>query len=119
MQKVDLNNRVLGELKDMLDPMGNKTMQQVLADVSLTKLPRFLEKAYDLATKEEQKLAAREAGKSEALGESAGIIGSLPSGSVNPSDVKLTNVEKEIARKQQITEEQYLENKKAILKRNS
>jgi hypothetical protein len=117
--RTDLNNRILSELKDMLDPMGNKTINQVLQDVSLTKLPRFLEKAYDLATKDEQRQAARDAGKAEALGESAGIIGSMPSGSVNPDKVTLTLQEKEAARKMRISEEKYLENKKKILERNA
>lgn len=115
----DLNQRVLGELKDMLDPMGNKTIQQVLNDVSLSKLPRFLEKAYDLATKDEQRQAAMNAGRAEALGESAGIIGSVPSSSISPDQVSLTSKEKEVAKKLGITEEKYLENKKAIIVRNN
>jgi len=115
----DLNGKILGELKDMLDPMGNKTLDQALKDVSLSKLPRFLEKAYDLATKDEQIHAAAEAAKAKTLEESAGIIGSMPSGSVDTSEVGLSAKEKEVARKMNISEEQFLENKKKIMVRNA
>ena len=111
-----VNERIFMELKDMLDPMDNKTIMQVLAEVSLKKLPRYLEKAYTLATKDDQIKAAMEAGKKSLDDDGTGIIGSMPSGSVNIDQVTLTAKEKEIARRMNVPEEKYLENKKKKLK---
>lgn len=115
----EVNSKVIGELKDILDPNDNKTVVQVLQDVSLKKLRHYLEKAYYLATKDDQIKAAVEAGKAEALGEGTGIIGTMPSGSTTTQQTGLSAKEKEIARKMGVTEEKYLENKKKILERNS
>lgn len=117
-KQAEINTRIGNELKEMLDPMGNKTLQQIMETVSVTKLPQFLEKAYFLATRNEQIESAKEEGKKIAAGESAGIIGSIPSSSITPDSVTLTAKEKEIAQKTGVSEEKYLENKKEILKRN-
>lgn len=117
-KQTEINTKVGAELKEMLDPMGNKTLQQIMETVSVTKLPQFLEKAYFLATRNEQIESAKAEGKKQATSESMGIIGSIPSSSLETSDVTLSNKERDIAKKQGISEEKYLENKKEILKRD-
>lgn len=117
-KQTDINNRVGLELREMLDPMGNKTMQQIMETVSVTKLPQYLEKAWFLATRSDQIAEAKNEGRQEANNEGMGVIGSIPSSSVNPDETVLSNKEKEIAQKQGISEEKYLANKKEILKRD-
>lgn len=110
----EINTKVSVELQEMLDPMGNKTLNQIMETVSVTKLPAYLEKAYFLATRTEQ----IEAAKKEGANQNAGIIGSIPSSSIEESSIALSAKEKDIAAKQGVSEEKYLENKKAILERN-
>lgn len=117
-----VEGRMLEILKENLDPNNNKkNIQEVFQDVSLVKLPKFLDDAYYLATKDEQKKAAYDAGLNAATtGGDVGVIGSMASGSVNSSgEVTITNREREIALKQGITPEQYLDNKKRIMTRNN
>jgi hypothetical protein len=105
-------------LKEMLDPKGNKTISQVFDEVSLTKLPWYLERAYDLATKDEQIANAKESAKNEILAqysEQTGVIGAMGGGSISPDSVTLTPQEKKVAARQGISEDEYLSYKKKIL----
>lgn len=112
--KKEINIKVGAMLQDMLDPKGNKNLQQIMEDVSLTKLPQFLENAYYLATKDSTVAEAIERGKREALGQSVGVMGSIPSSAPNTSEVVLTPTEKETAAKMGIPEDRYLARKKEI-----
>jgi hypothetical protein len=96
-------------LAEMLDPGGKKSYQQIMTEVSLQKLPRFLENAYIIANKDS--LTTQAVGKAD-----EGAIGSIPSsGSGVAETLTLSPEEREIAKKQGITEEKYLTRKKEIL----
>ena len=116
--KKTLNTNVGRILMDMLDPMGNKKdLKEVLEDVPLNKLDKFLEDAYFLATKEDQIKKAKEEGINEASNQNRGIIGSMPSQSANPDEINLTTAEKKVAAAAGWDEKKYLEMKKYIAAR--
>lgn len=117
-KQAELNTRVGAELKEMLDPMGNKSLQQIMETVSVTKLPQFLDKAWFLATRNEQMQMAKSEGRKEVTDEGTGVIGSMASSSVTPDSVILSSKEKDVAQKLGISPEKYLENKKEIMKRD-
>lgn len=106
---------LMSELRDMLDPMGNKTDVQIFQDVSVTKLRNFLDKAYFLATKNDQLKAAEERGRQGLHQEAVGILGSFSSSSIEPQEVNLTSKEREVIQKAGWDEAKYLERKKKIL----
>lgn len=104
-------------LKEMVDPKGNKTIAQVFEEVSLIKLPWYLERAHDLAFKEDNLASAREQGKNEVLAQyqgDVGSIGSVPSGSVPLDQITLTPQERKAAQNMHISDEDYLKSKKEI-----
>ena len=116
--KKTLNTNVGRILMDMLDPMGNKRdLKEVLEDVPLPKLDKFLEDAYYLATKDQQLENARNTAMAEANQNNRGIIGSFPSQSTNPDTISLSPQEKNIAAKAGWDEKKYLEMKKYIATR--
>lgn len=105
-------------LKEMLDPKNNKTIEQIFEDVSLVKLPWYLEKAHQLANRDVDLSNAKNQGKNEVLGGyegDRGVVGSMPAGSSdNSGEITLTAKEREVAAKQGVSEEDYLKSKKAI-----
>lgn len=115
--KKAMNEKVGNELGEMLDPMGNKTLQQILETVSLTKLPHFLEKAYTLATKDQIVKDAEDRGRQKAIEENTGIIGTMASSSINPENITLTAAQKKVAQGLGIPEDKYLERVKEITAR--
>lgn len=105
-------------LKEFLDPNNNKTISQVFDDVSLVKLPFYLENSWKIINRDNEIIAAKEEGRNEVLNEyqsGAGQIGSMPSGSISTDQVTLTPLEKQIAAKQGLSEADYLEEKKKII----
>lgn len=119
-EKGEMNTKVGTMLKDLLDPKGNKRdLSAVMEDVSLTKLPFYLEQAYYLANKDSMMAAAKEQGKKELQDASLGIIGSFSSTSIEPDTVVLSAKEKQIAENMGVSQEKYLARKKEILKRNN
>lgn len=119
-EKQDMNTRVGTMLKDLLDPRGNKRdLAEVMQDVSLTKLPFYLEQAYFLANKDNIVAAAKEQAKKEIQDASLGVMGSFSSTSIEPDSMTLSAREKDIADNMGVTHEQYLKNKKEIAKRNN
>ena len=111
--KKNINIKVGTILMEMLDPMNNKKdLKEVLEDVPLIKLDKFLEDAYYLATKNDQKAQ-------EASSQSLGIIGSLTSQSINPDSLTLTEKERKVASQMGISEEKFLARKKEIAQRGN
>lgn len=119
-KKAEINNKVLGNLKEMLDPAGTgKEGAALLEGVSLQALPKLLDNAFFLATREEREENIKNQAVSDFAAGSTGIIGALPSSSVGSEEVTLSAKEREIARKQGVSEEQYLKNKIEIAKRDN
>ena len=93
-------------LAEMHDPGGKKPYPQIMSEISLQKLPRFLENAYLIANKDS--LTSQAAGKTD-----EGAIGSIPSSaSTTAESLTLSPAEREVAKKQGISEEKYLQRKK-------
>lgn len=116
--KGDVDLKISTVLKEMLDPMGNKKdLAQVIEDVPLAKLDKILDDVYFIITKDKQLEEAKNQGKQEASTESLGIIGSMPSQSVNPDTLTLTAQEKQVAAKMGVSEDKFLARKKEISQR--
>lgn len=118
-KRKEMNTKIGVMLGEMLDPMGNKTYNQILNDVSLAKLPKYLDNAYFLATKDELIENARNIGHQQASEGATGIIGSIPSGSISENEINLTPKEKQVAQGMGVSEENYLKRKIEILKRQN
>lgn len=118
-QQKEFNQRVGMALQEHLDPMGNKNLQQIMEDVSVTKLPKFLENAYNSAFKDDIIARAKEEGKIEAQNSSLGVIGSMPSTSIETNNITLTAKERDICQKAGWDEAKYLENKKELAKKGN
>lgn len=120
--KGEVRGQVGAIIKDMLDPNGNKSIAQVFEEVSLSKLPWYLDRAYDLLTRDKDIAAAKEQGKNEVLDQydgDRGTIGSVEGGSVPIEQMTLSPKEREVAKKMGIAEDVYLKNKKALAQINS
>lgn len=111
-----LRKRIGTEIKAMLDPTGPKTPSQVIAQIPLNSLPMYLEKAYQLATVDDEKERIRRKTLTEARQNGDATFSSIPSGSVKIEDIKLSAQEKTVAKGLGISEEKYLEQKKNIAK---
>ena len=118
--KAEMNTKVGTMLKDLLDPKGNKKdLSQVMEDVSLTKLPFYLEQSYYLANKDSMLSSAKEQGRKEVQDASLGVIASFSSSSIEPDSMMLSAKEKLIAENMGISSDKYLARKKEIAKRNN
>ena len=113
-KKKEQHQKIGASLAELLDPGGNKTVQQIIGDVPLDRLNRYLDHAYLLANRDQ----LVETAKLEALTKNReaeyGAIGGIPASGGTLSDITLTPAEREVARKQGIPEEKYLERKKQI-----
>lgn len=117
-ERTEINNKVGAQLKEMLDPMGNKaTLTQVMEDASLIKLPEFLDNAFYLVNRTKIVEQAKEQGKKEAAEENLGVVGGFSSISIEPDNAMLTLKEREIAKKMGISEDKFLARKKEIAQR--
>jgi len=112
--KKDMNVRIGQELAELLDPSGTKTYNEIVDGIELDKLPKFLEKAYSLATMNDTIKRVQETAQAEANSGAAGIISSVPSSSPASSDTTLSSVEVELAKRMGVTYERWLELKKQI-----
>lgn len=113
-RKTELFSKIADELGDMLDPGGNKNMRQILNEISLEKLPKYLEKAYKLATMDDVAEQGRVKGLAEARMNSEAAFGSIPSSGGNSNKIELTPKQQEVARRMGISEEKYIANLRAI-----
>lgn len=115
-KKKEMDTAIGRELAAMLDPTGTKRASEVLAGIPLDRLPMYLDKAYKLATADDEKERARNQAYLEARTNNMAAIGSISSSGVNASSVDLTPGEREAARRMNISEEDYKKSKLAILK---
>lgn len=113
--KKDLSVRIGQELFELVDPGGTKNYQEVINSIPLNKLETFFNKAYNLATLEDQKRQAQEQTKVEMQTAGGGIIGSMPSSSPVTETITLTPQERKHAKALGISEEKWLQRKKEII----
>lgn len=114
--KKGLQSKVGNELHDLLDPKHSKNFNQVLASIPLDQLPMYLEKAYHLATRDDEKERSRMQGMIQARQNSDATFSSMPSSSIRQSDNTLSPEEKKVAKRLGIGEDKYLKQKKEIAK---
>lgn len=116
-ERKDAYARLAVSLGDLVDPGSNKPLKEVLKAIPLTKLPRFLENAHFIANKERfAEDAKRQALITDEENRSASIGSFAASSTKKESSVTLSEREREVAKKQGITEEQYLKQKQTLLK---
>lgn len=112
-KRTELQTKIGQELAEMLDPGGKRTVKEVLDSIPLTRLPNYLEKAYKLATLNDREERARVEGLAEARQNNEASFGNIPSSSLK-QNAQLTEDEKKVAKKMNISEENYLKNKLAL-----
>ena len=106
--------------KNMRAEMGkhlSKWFPQGLKSIPTNQLPDMLEDAYTLANTDSIKSQGKAEGRIEERKAASGALGSIPSGEVPTKDqIQLTSKQKEVAKKQGISEEDYKEQLVAIEK---
>lgn len=107
-KKREIEKRIGIELCDMYDPGGRKSPSDVLRMIPLDKLPKAIEKAYRLATLDDEVERARSEAYIEARTNSEASFGSMASTGINTKTRVLTAGQKEVARKMNISEEDYI-----------
>ena len=110
-KKAELDKAIGRELVDMLDPTGTKTPSEIIESIPVDRLPKYLDKAYLLATSQDKEERTRSQEFIEAKRNQAAMIGSMPSSGVRESDFDLTPGETEAARRMNISEEDYKKQK--------
>lgn len=102
---------------ELVDPSGKRSIKDIFASIPVTKLRAYLENAHFIANKDNIVEQARASGSLAREENDAGAIGSFAASSGKASDsVKLSSREREVARKQGISEEDYAKNKLMIQK---
>ncbi len=113
-KKQELHVKIGNELAEMFDPGGTKSPQQVIQEIPLDKLPRYLEKAYKLATVDDTAERARLQGIIEARQNNEASFGSIPSSNGKSDSISLTPEQRQAAQKMGVSEEQYAKNFKDL-----
>ncbi|MGH2613201.1 MAG: hypothetical protein ACRDFB_09180 [Rhabdochlamydiaceae bacterium] len=111
-----LKQRVGRELHSLVDVKRSKPFEQVLAEIPLDQLPLYLEKAYRLATDDDDKERQRMKGMLEARKNNQAAFSNNTSRSIATNQTELTSEEKNVARRLGIGEEKYLKQKQEIAK---
>lgn len=107
-KRKELHVKIGAELGDMFDPRRTKSYAQVLDEIPLDMLPNYLEKAYRLATMNDQEEKARAEGYLQARQNSQAALGSIPSSGANSETKQLTPQQREAARRMKISEADYI-----------
>ena len=115
-KRSQLNQKIGTELAEMLDPGGQKTYQEIIDSIPLDRLPKYLDKAYRLATADDTAERARMEGLISARQNNEASFGNIPASSGKSDGVQLTPEEKIAARRMNITEDQYAKNKAELEK---
>jgi hypothetical protein len=115
-KKQQLHSRIGEELKDMLDPGGTKTVNEVLSNIPLDRLPRYLNNAYKLATAGDKDEQARAEAILEARQNREAVFGAIPSSGIKGKTKTLTPDQQRVARRMNMSEEDYLKQLEEIEK---
>ena len=112
--------RLVVSLAETYDPGGKKKIQEILSEIPLAKLPRYLENAHFLGNKDQIIDRAKRSALLSQEDNNAASIGSFSSGSADRSStVTLSKAERETAGKLGISEEKYLKRKIETMKESS
>ena len=109
-----LHRKIGQELAEMFDPSGTKTYNQIISEIPPTKLRKYLDKAYKLATIDDVEERGRLEGLLQARQNSEAAVGSMPASSGKSSGPDLTAEERIVAKKMGISEKAYAEQKQKI-----
>lgn len=111
-KKREMNGKVGNALWAVADPLGKfDKWEDLVAAIPVSKLENLLERAYYEANRGVIEKKMEESGEI-----APPTMGSLPSSPLPPeSEVRLTNEEREVAKKLGVSEEKYLERKKEKL----
>jgi len=101
---------------ELIDPGGTKSTNQLLDEVPLDRLPKYLESAYILANTERIAKEAGQKGLLAAEEKRQASIGTLPSSSGKGEKVTLTPAEQAVAKKMGVKPEDYAKEKVIIEK---
>lgn len=112
--RAELTQKIGTEIKEMYDPEGTRTFEEVRDSIPLASLPKVLDKAYRLATMGDTAERARLEGLIQAKQNNEASFGNMPSSSGKSDGVQLTPEQREAARKMHVTEEQYAKNLRDI-----
>lgn len=116
-KRKELNTKIGLELSDMLDPSGKKTYREILDSISLERLPKYLDKAYRLATIGDEAETARVNALLENRRNIEASFSSMPATGGGNSET-LSEAERAAAKKLGISEEDYLREKKKLEEEN-
>jgi len=106
-------------LAELLDPSGKKSVKEIVAGISLDRLPKYLRYAHRIAHSADAVEQAKRSALASAEENKAASIGSFPASSGKAEGkIQLTNRERETASKMGISEEDYAKNKALIAKDN-
>ena len=112
--------RLVVSLAETYDPAGKKPIKQILSEIPLAKLERYLENAHWLANKDQIVEKAKRSATFSTIENNAASIGSFSSGASNQGNsVTLTGKERETADKLGISHEKYLKRKIETMKDSS
>ena len=116
-EKKKVIDKAIGtELAEMFDPGGTKPPSEVLRVIPLDKLSRVLEKAYRLATLDDEKEQVRSQAYLDAKLNNEAKIGSMPSSGAQSETIILTPEQREAAKRMNVSEENYKKQLIAIQK---
>lgn len=110
--------KIANTFSELVDPGGTKSVAQLLNEVPLDRLPKYLESAYVVANSERFAQESRQKGLLAAEEKRQASIGTLPSTTGKPGEgiPTLTAQERAVAQKLKISPEKYAKQKGAIEK---
>ncbi len=111
--RTDLLGKVMGELRDLVPDSSKYSDTEVLDAIPLNSLKKYLNKAYRLATVDDEKEQGRLKGLLEAKKHAEGAFGSFSSSGTKHQE-GLSPEEKEVAKKMGVSEKDYLKNKQEL-----
>lgn len=113
-EKSAIQQKIGQELKSMLDPTGSRSVGEIIGRIPLSSLPMYLEKAYQLATIDDEKEQTRRKTLAQARRNADATFSSIPSSDLAEDSTTLSADEKKVAKGLGISEEKYLKQKKEI-----
>lgn len=106
-KRKQLYSKIGDELRDIVDPTGQMAYEEAVSQIPLDRLPKYLEKAYRLATQDDRDEQSRSEGYLKARQNNQATIGSISSSGVSSARIELTPEQKITAKKMRLSEDDY------------